>query len=112
MEVNVADGASAIAAGAYLAVVIYNGNSASLLALLKQELGFAEWFVALLLLYYLATRSSALGSVGKMLVFAAFLGLGLKLVSTPGIKDRLDKFAAGQYSLFQLLGLKEGSTSP
>lgn len=104
VEINVADGAMAIAIGAYLAVVIYNRNSAALLALLKQELGFAEWFAAIIILWYVATRSSAVGDVGKMLIFAAFLGLGIKLVSTPSIKTRLEDFAGGKTSLFGLLG--------
>lgn len=103
---NVADGALAVAVGAYLAVVVYNRNSAALLALLKQELGFIEWFVAIIILWWLATRSSAVGDVGKMLIFAAFLGLGIKVVSTPSLKTKLDDFANGKLSLFGLLGKK------
>lgn len=63
--------------GAFLLAVAWHGNSGSLLDNAKRDVGFLKWAIALGALWYLY-RIPGMSPIVTMLIFAAFIGLGLK----------------------------------
>lgn len=79
-----ANGVAAIALGAYLLVVVAQGNARALFALIKQETGFIKWGVAVAILWWLSTRPE-MGELGAGLLAIVILGLAIKIANDPTI---------------------------
>jgi hypothetical protein len=105
------DGMSFLIVGAYLSAVVYQGNSKQLVGELKTDIPFVEFAVALGLLG-LMYRSTTLHPVGRMLIFAAFLLIGLKVVrSQSSLVGAIGNVAKGADPLAELKALAAPSAA-
>lgn len=73
---NAIDTLAGVAVGAFLLAVAVNGNSPELIELAKRDKAFLKWAIALGILMYLYSIPEIKGPV-SLLIFAAFIGLGL-----------------------------------
>lgn len=67
---------AAVALGFFLVSIATKGNSSQLIELAKRDKGYLQWAIALGILVYLYKQPELSGVMG-MLIFAAFIGLGL-----------------------------------
>jgi hypothetical protein len=88
---------SALALGAYLLTVAFQGNASKLLDALISDKPFLKWFFALLILFYMR-KSKLLGKDFSLLISMAFIGLFI----TSG-----DKITAGFKNVWSYLGVQK-----
>jgi predicted membrane channel-forming protein YqfA (hemolysin III family) len=90
------DGISFLVVGSYLTVVLYQGNAKPLFVLLKGDIQFVEFAVALALLG-VVYKSPALHPIGKSLIFAAFVLLGFRVLkSQSGLVSAVSDVSTGK----------------
>lgn len=90
------DGISFLIVGGYLAVVLYQGNAKPLYVLLKGDVQFIEFALALALLG-VVYKSPSLHPIGKSLIFAAFVALGFRVLkSQTGLVAAISDVSTGK----------------
>jgi len=87
---------ASVGVGTFLIVAVARGreNTEKMISLAKRDASFIKWAIALAVLIYLR-QNKTFGELGNMLIFAAFLGIGLNAGS---------KISAGISQLWKKLG--------
>lgn len=91
---QIANGAAAIAVGAYIAATVFRvdgkGRTEKLWQLIKGEVGFIKWGVAAAILYWIASRPE-IGEIGAGLIAFVVLAIALKIASDPTLMSGVVK---------------------
>ena len=83
--------------GAYLFAVVWNGNTSTLGSYLKDEEGYLEFVVALLLLG-LVNKYGPQGRVTSAITSMAIIAVLVKMGANTNLNQTLARFASGQAS--------------
>lgn len=101
-----ANGLMMIFAAIYLAAVLVQGNFVAFLTQLSTEIGYVEWLVALLLLYWLYSNPATSWLAAPLIGIAV---LAVLLRFSPQLNDALANFATGKSDLFATFGQLTGA---
>ncbi len=97
------DAVAFVALGAYIGLVLYNGNIKSLgSAVIKDGPGFVEFLIALYIVIWLANLPGSAGKIFSGLFALAILGVVFRIMQGPGV-DAFNQFGSGQIGIFGLI---------
>lgn len=89
------DGLSFLIVGSYLGVVLYRGNAKPLFLLLKDDVAFVEFALALASLGWMY-KSPTLHPIGRGLIISSFVLIGLRLIhSQSSLLSAIGKIGQG-----------------
>lgn len=99
------DGFAALIVGAYLAAVVYHGNTDKLLQTVKDEKNFIPFAISAFVLWFLV-RDKPTRSIGVLLVMSALMALGIKIIGDGSNTDTMaafKQFGSGKIGMFELI---------
>ncbi len=99
---QLANGASALAIGGYLAAVVYQGNVKPLISEMSGDYGYIEFLVAGVILKVIVDNP-ATHEVATLLIVAAVIAATLKFAAGSGNLSALENFANGNASMLATL---------
>lgn len=99
---SLVNGASAIAIGAYLAAVVYQGNASAFINEAQTDWQYLEFLIAAIILVLIA-QIPGMSDIVALFVAMAFIGLALQLATKTGSLDSLKMFAKGEIGLFETI---------
>lgn len=91
---------SGLAIAAYLVAVTINGNISALGTLLKQEEGYLEFLVAIIIIWAL-NKWGPTNQVTDLLTMGVIVGLVLRIAGKINLGSIVQNFASGQATMLQ-----------